>query len=97
LSADGFEAREVRLDELETGQDGVADRHGLLGLVALISLAMPALLIRTLLPDLNPLILTALGLAVYVAYLVAMAAVLWRQAEQTNPSLETVPTTAIKE
>lgn len=47
----------------------IDDRQGLLGLLALISLAGPALLIRYLFPELNPLFLAAFGVAIYSLYL----------------------------
>ena len=63
------------------------DRSGLFGMLALLSLALPALGIRYLLPDMNPLFLAALGGAVYAVYL----AVLMRQMAQSvdmEPALE---------
>ena len=45
------------------------DRSGLFGLLALLGLAFPALGIRYLFPDLNPLFLAGFGIAVYGVYL----------------------------
>jgi len=50
-------------------QQTTNDRRGLIGLFTIFSLAFPALAIRYLYPDLNPLFLVGLGLAVYVFYL----------------------------
>lgn len=50
-------------------QREVDDREMLLGFLALLSLALPALAIRTLLPDLNPFLLAGIGIIAYGAYL----------------------------
>ena len=52
---------------------------------------IPALLIRTLLPDLNPLILAGVGVAVYSAYLAVMIAALWRQDAQAQSAAKVAP------
>ena len=49
------------------------DRRGLIGLLTIFSLAFPALGIRYSYPDLNPLFLAGIGLAVYGAYLGLLA------------------------
>jgi len=47
----------------------IGDRQALIGLLALIGLALPALLIRYLFPNLNPVVLAGLGVAAYATYL----------------------------
>jgi hypothetical protein len=49
------------------------DRRGLIGLLSLFGAALPALGIRFLFPDLNPLFLVGLGVAVYGVYLGLLA------------------------
>jgi hypothetical protein len=97
MSANSFEIREQTTRDQEWAQGRVDNRQGLLGFIALISLAIPALLIRSLLPDLNPLILAGLGVAVYSAYLAVMIAALWRQDEQARSALQAAPVAADKE
>jgi drug/metabolite transporter (DMT)-like permease len=67
-------------DEQVIMRQEVDDRQGLLGLLALISLAIPALLIRYLFPEINPVILGGLGVAVYAAYLSVLLMAVSRQA-----------------
>jgi len=49
------------------------DRSGLIGFLALLGLAFPALGIRYLFPSLNPMLLAGLGIAVYGVYLGLLA------------------------
>ena len=58
--------------ERHTQQIG-KDRRGLIAFLTLVSLAFPALGIRYLVPDLNPLFLAGLGVAVYGVYLGLLA------------------------
>jgi hypothetical protein len=74
--------------ESRAGQNG-NDRSGALGFLALLGLAFPALGIRYLLPDLNPLLLAGLGLAVYSIYL-GMLIHYMAQAEDAESALEPV-------
>lgn len=71
----------------EAVRETVEGRQALLGLVALVSLAIPALTIRHLLPDLNPLILAGVGMVAYMTYLAMLFIALSRQteAEQALP------------
>lgn len=94
MSVGSYEADDIRLVKQEMFQDDASDQHGLLGLIALIGLAIPALLIRSLLPDLNPVFLAGLGSAVYLAYLGVMVVTLMRQAEQGQLAPETIGVTA---
>jgi hypothetical protein len=57
----------------------------------LVSLAIPALLIRNLFPDLDPLLLAGFGVAIYSAYLVVMIAVLWRQETEAQSTVRVAP------
>ena len=75
-------------------QSRIDDRQGLLGLIALILLAIPALLIRYLFPDLDPMILAGLGLAVYSVYAGMMVLALSSRAGQEEPSPKPVPVAA---
>jgi hypothetical protein len=97
MSANSFETRELWLEEQSVAQGKADDRYGLLGLIALISLAIPALLIRNLFPDLKPLILAGLGVTVYTAYLAVMITILLRQGDQEQPAREVAPIMADKE
>jgi hypothetical protein len=97
MNANSFETREKWLQDQEMAQNKVDDRRGLLGFIALISLAIPALLIRALLPDLNPLILAGLGVVVYSAYLAVMVTFMLRQVKHEQPAPKTVPVMVDKE
>jgi hypothetical protein len=54
-------------------QQSSNDRSGLIGLLALLGIAFPALGIRYLFPSLNPMLLAGLGIAVYGVYLGLLA------------------------
>ncbi len=97
MNANSFEAQNVVYQDQETVREKSDDRHGLMGFIALLSLAIPALLIRNLFPDMNPLMLAGLGVTVYVAYLGLMIAVLLRQAEHEQTRPEAVPATTNRE
>ena len=69
-------------DQERDGADQTVDnRSAMIGLLALLSLAFPALLIRNLFPDLNPLFLAGLGVITYGIYLTWL---LFRQSEQAR-------------
>ena len=53
----------------QSSQQKLDDRETLLGFLSLLSLALPALAIRALLPELNPLFLVVIGLVIYSAYI----------------------------
>lgn len=82
MSTSGYQLRDLNDENDELFRAESDDRHGLLGLMALLGLAIPALLIRSLFPDLSPVFLAGLGVAVYCAYLGLMGATLLRQAGQ---------------
>lgn len=59
---------EVRHEQVAT-QKVRDDRETLIIFLAILGLALPALAIRNLFPDLNPLLLAGLGITVYGVYL----------------------------
>ena len=69
------------------------DRQMFIGLLALLSLALPAVAIRSLLPDLNPIVLAGTGLALYAAYLAWLYRMHLAQSTEEQSSLETVVVT----
>ena len=97
MSTRGFEFGRMDKSEYQVAADKAGDRRGALGLLALLSLAVPALLIRSLFPDLDPLLLAGLGVAVYSAYLGLMGVALLRQAEQKQTRPEAARVTAGEE
>ena len=97
MSATEKELRSVSGQEQGEVGAKIDDREGLLGLVALISLAIPALLIRILLPDLNPVILAGLGVAVYAVYLATLLSTLSRQANEEERTLQAAKARAYRE
>lgn len=91
--ASDLSAHESDRYDHEPVRETVEGRQALLGLVALISLAIPALTIRYLLPDLNPLILAGVGMVAYTAYLAMLFIALSRQAEEE----QALPATVLSE
>ena len=79
-------------------QDGAGqttdNRSAMIGLLALLSLAFPALLIRTLFPDLNPLFLAGLGVVTYGSYLTVLMLKQTEQVQEMESSLEFASTKA---
>lgn len=89
MSANKLNDVENRGDD--TSRQKIDDRQGLFGLIALISLAIPVLLARNLLPDLNPIILAGFGIAIYALYLVLMMLMISRQADDSELTPEPAP------
>lgn len=63
-------------------RQAVDDRQALIGLLALISLALPALLIRYLFPNIDPLVLASLGVALSATYLGMLLLTVIRQTKE---------------
>ena len=62
------EAETLRSENRARTEQGIDDRSAFLGLLAILSLAVPALVIRNLFPELNPLYLVGLGAITYSTY-----------------------------
>lgn len=69
------------------------DREMFFGFLALLSLAFPALAIRALLPDLNPLLLVGIGLLIYFAYFAWLLRLHAQRSVQEQLSLKRVVVT----
>ena len=77
------------INQEEDGAGQIIDnRSAMIGLVALLSLAFPALLIRTLFPDLNPLFLAGLGIVTYGSYLTVLMLRQSKQGQEMESSLK---------
>ena len=82
-------------DQEQDGEGQTIDnRSAMIGLLALLSLAFPALLIRTLFPDLDPLFLAGIGLVTYGSYLTILMLKQTERVQQMESSLEFASTKA---
>jgi hypothetical protein len=80
---------EQQMETLVQHNEGVSDRSGLIGLLVLLSLAILALGIRYLFPDLNSIFLAGLGITVYGIYLGILVYISSRT-QEVEPALEPV-------
>lgn len=71
----------VNNQERDVAAQAIDNRSAMIGLLALLVLAFPALLIRSLFPDLNPLFLAGLGIVTYGSYLTVL---MFKQSEQVQ-------------
>ena len=90
MNSSEHEAQLVNNREQDDAGQTIDNRSAMIGLLALLSLAFPALLIRTLFPDLNPLFLAGLGIITYGSYLVILLHKQSEQLQEMESSLEPV-------